>query len=218
MDPAGPYLHLGVVFLSTQLCAFGGVAGEAAWKQAPLAIPLPGAGSRLRTAASPAPRHPGCRAFSMVAFSMLGPTIEFISPSRPRPLALASHITIRLAVRRHITRQALPEDAKPEPLVVAPLRRLTCGIGVVGRNRAGTRMARFMTKRSKEGAMLVGLYRTKRELAQSIGEPLHFEDRSLMASEYAPFGTFIVVGPGGGALRSWMAEVTLLQGRIVRVD
>jgi hypothetical protein len=62
--------------------------------------------------------------------------------------------------------------------------------------------------------MLVGLYRTKRELAQSIGEPLHFEDRSLMASEYAPFGTFIVVGPGGGALRSWMAEVTLLQGRI----
>jgi hypothetical protein len=74
-----------------------------------------------------------------------------------------------------------------------------------------------MTKRSKEGAMLIGLYRTKRELAQSIGEPLHFEDRSLMASEYAPFGTFVVVGPGC-ALPSWMAEVTLIEGRIVRVD
>jgi hypothetical protein len=66
--------------------------------------------------------------------------------------------------------------------------------------------------------MLVGLYRTKRELAQSIGEPLHFEDRSLMASEYAPSGTFIVVGSGGCAQASWMAEVTLIEGRIVRVD
>lgn len=79
-------------------------------------------------------------------------------------------------------------------------------------------MARLVTKRSKEGPMLVGLYRTKRELAHSIGEPLHFEDRSLMASEYAPFGTFTVVGPGGHALPSWMAEVTLIEGRIVRVD
>ena len=66
--------------------------------------------------------------------------------------------------------------------------------------------------------MPVGLYRTKRELAQSIGEPLHFEDRSLMASEYAPFVTFIVVNPDGSALPSWMAEVTLIEGRIVRVE
>lgn len=66
--------------------------------------------------------------------------------------------------------------------------------------------------------MLVGLYRTKAELQRAIGEPLHCEPDNLLMNEYRPFGTVAVRGAHLGPERTWFAEVTLIDGRIVRVE
>ncbi len=66
--------------------------------------------------------------------------------------------------------------------------------------------------------MLVGLYRTKAELQRAIGEPLHCEPDNLLMSEYRPFGTMAVRGANLSPEPTWYAEVTLIDGRIVRVE
>lgn len=66
--------------------------------------------------------------------------------------------------------------------------------------------------------MLVGLYRTKAELQHAIGEPLHYAPDNVFVNEYRPFGTMAVRGAHRGPDRPWYAEVTLIDGRIVRVD
>ncbi len=66
--------------------------------------------------------------------------------------------------------------------------------------------------------MLVGLYRTKVDLERAIGEPLHYEPDNVLMNEYCPFGTVAVRGPHDGDRQPWCAEVTLIAGRIVRVE
>jgi len=66
--------------------------------------------------------------------------------------------------------------------------------------------------------MLIGLYRTKAELARSIGQPLHYDDRDLLRAADTHFGTLVVHGPPEGNAPSWTAEVTMVAGRIVRVE
>ena len=66
--------------------------------------------------------------------------------------------------------------------------------------------------------MLIGLYRSKEELEHCIGHPLHFESGNLLVDDYRPFGTVAVRGPTDPGHPSWWAEVTLIGGRIVRVD
>jgi hypothetical protein len=66
--------------------------------------------------------------------------------------------------------------------------------------------------------MLIGLYRTKAELARSIGQSLHYDDRDLLQTPCTHFGTLVVRGPSEGDGTHWTAEVTMLAGRIVRVE
>ena len=66
--------------------------------------------------------------------------------------------------------------------------------------------------------MLIGLYGTKAELERSIGQPLHYEDHDLLQTAYTPFGTLAVEGPSEGNGPRWTAEVTMVAGRIVRVE
>lgn len=67
--------------------------------------------------------------------------------------------------------------------------------------------------------MLIGLYRSKQELEHSIGEPLHVQDENLLSTSRATCGILAVRGRDqerGGV--PWTAEVTVLDGRIVRVE
>jgi hypothetical protein len=66
--------------------------------------------------------------------------------------------------------------------------------------------------------MIVGLYRSKDELQHAIGQPLHYQDAGLMVPGYAPFGTLVVEGPRTNDGPQWTAEVTVIGGRIVRVE
>jgi|GEM_PF-2592088 len=67
--------------------------------------------------------------------------------------------------------------------------------------------------------MLIGLYRSKKELKEAIGQPLRFEPTNVLVSEYTPFGRVVVRGPvAHGKHRPWVAEVTLIDGVIRRVD
>lgn len=67
--------------------------------------------------------------------------------------------------------------------------------------------------------MLIGLYRSKKELKQAVGQPLRFEPTNVLVGEYVPFGRIAVRGPAGRRRqRPWTAEVTLIDGIIRRVD
>jgi hypothetical protein len=70
----------------------------------------------------------------------------------------------------------------------------------------------------REVKMLIGLYGTKAELERSIGQPLHYDDHDLLQTAYTPFGTLAVEGPPKGKGTRWTAEVTMVAGRIVRVE
>jgi hypothetical protein len=64
--------------------------------------------------------------------------------------------------------------------------------------------------------MLVALYPTKRDLDAAKGQSLRYEETSLFGAEYKPTGTFPVVGPSA-TLRRWFAQVTMRDGKIVKV-
>lgn len=67
--------------------------------------------------------------------------------------------------------------------------------------------------------MLIGLYHTKKELRDAVGQPLRFEPTNVLVNEYTPFGVLVVRGPAAGdGSRPWVAEVTLIDGKIQRVD
>ena len=66
--------------------------------------------------------------------------------------------------------------------------------------------------------MLIGLYGTKAELERSIGQPLHYDDHDLLQTAYMRFGTLALQGPSEGNGTHWTAEVTMVAGRIVRVE
>lgn len=64
--------------------------------------------------------------------------------------------------------------------------------------------------------MLVAKYKTKKELKESVGKELRFEETSMHGPEYKPDGSFGVVGPGAYE-RKWYAQVTMKDGLIQKV-
>ena len=64
--------------------------------------------------------------------------------------------------------------------------------------------------------MLVATYKTKKQLKESVGKSLRFEETSMFGNEYRDTGKFAVVGPGAYD-RKWYAQVTMSQGIIDRV-
>ncbi len=64
--------------------------------------------------------------------------------------------------------------------------------------------------------MMVARYPTKKALCESIGKPLRHTETSMFGDEYRHDGTFCVVGPSAYE-RKWFAEVTMCDGKILRV-
>jgi len=63
---------------------------------------------------------------------------------------------------------------------------------------------------------LLGLYPTKKALKETVGQPLRYEETSIARPEYQLNGTVVVKGPHRDDLK-WAAEVTLKDGKIVKV-
>lgn len=64
--------------------------------------------------------------------------------------------------------------------------------------------------------MMGALYKTKKDLKASVGQPLKYEETSFFGPEYRADGTFAVVGPSPRE-RKWYAEVTMKDGKIAKV-
>ena len=64
--------------------------------------------------------------------------------------------------------------------------------------------------------MLAALYMTKKQLKESVGESLNYQETSMMGAEFKRDGTFAVVGPSPYH-RKWYATVTMKNGRIEKV-
>ena len=64
--------------------------------------------------------------------------------------------------------------------------------------------------------MMGANYRSKKELKESVGQPLKYVETSFFGPEYRADGTFCVVGPSPDQ-RKWFAEVTMANGKIVKV-
>lgn len=60
-------------------------------------------------------------------------------------------------------------------------------------------------------------YKTKKELKLAIGTELRYTETSMFGEEYKTTGKFAVVGPSAYE-RKWFAEVTMLDGLIVKVS
>ena len=65
--------------------------------------------------------------------------------------------------------------------------------------------------------MLAALYKTKKDLKQSIGKELRYEETSIFGPEFKENGTFCVVGPSAYE-RKWYAKVTMKNGLIAKVE
>ena len=65
-------------------------------------------------------------------------------------------------------------------------------------------------------SMMGALYPTKKALKAAIGQPLRYEETSIFGPEYRADGTFCVVGPSPRE-RKWFAEVTMQNGKILKV-
>jgi hypothetical protein len=64
--------------------------------------------------------------------------------------------------------------------------------------------------------MLAFTYKTKKELRDSIGKPLRFNETSIFGSEYRHDGTLTGVGPSE-YVRKWYANVVMVNGLIAKV-
>jgi hypothetical protein len=66
---------------------------------------------------------------------------------------------------------------------------------------------------------LVVLYNTKKELKESVGKPLKFQETSMFGAEYRDNGTLTVAGRPHitGLKREFFANVTMRDGVIVKV-
>lgn len=64
--------------------------------------------------------------------------------------------------------------------------------------------------------MLGALYKTKKQLKESVGKALVYQETSMFGPEYTPDGEFCVVGPSPHN-RKWYAQVTMKKGLIVKV-
>ena len=59
-------------------------------------------------------------------------------------------------------------------------------------------------------------YKTKKELKDSVGKPLRYNETSMFSPEYRATGKFCVVGPSAH-VRKWFAEVTMENDVIIKV-
>ena len=60
-------------------------------------------------------------------------------------------------------------------------------------------------------------YKTKKALKECVGKPLRYSETSMFGPEYKADGKFAVVGPSAYE-RKWWAEVTMKEGKIVKVS
>ena len=65
--------------------------------------------------------------------------------------------------------------------------------------------------------MLAALYSTKKELKTQIGQSLVYEETSIFGDDFKRDGRFCVVGPSP-TNRKWFAEVTMKDGKILKVS
>ena len=65
--------------------------------------------------------------------------------------------------------------------------------------------------------MMGAIYKTKKELKNSIGKPLLYQETSMFGPEYNENGTFCMVGPSPYS-RMWYARVTMENGLIKKVS
>ena len=65
--------------------------------------------------------------------------------------------------------------------------------------------------------MIAANYKTKRKLKASIGKTLEYQETSLFGLEFKPNGKFPVVGPSP-TKREWYAEITMIDGKISKVE
>ena len=63
---------------------------------------------------------------------------------------------------------------------------------------------------------MVANYKTKKELKECVGQQLCYTENSLFGPEYKPNGVNHVVGPSAYS-RKWYGQVTMKDGRIVKV-
>ena len=64
--------------------------------------------------------------------------------------------------------------------------------------------------------MLAFTYKTKKELRDSIGKPLRFNETSMFGPEYRDDGLLTGVGPHQN-VRKWYANVLMVNGLIAKV-
>lgn len=64
--------------------------------------------------------------------------------------------------------------------------------------------------------MMGATYKTKKELKENVGQPLHYVETSMFGAEFKADGKFCVVGPSPYK-RVWFAEVTMENGLIKKV-
>lgn len=65
--------------------------------------------------------------------------------------------------------------------------------------------------------MMGASYKTKKDLKAAIGQRLRYVETSLFGEEYRETGRFCVVGPCAHTNRKWYAEVTMSEGKIIKV-
>jgi hypothetical protein len=65
--------------------------------------------------------------------------------------------------------------------------------------------------------MMGALYKTKKLLKESVGQPLRYRETSFFGPEYKSTGVFVVVGPSP-LDRKWYAEVTMKDDLIEKVS
>lgn len=65
--------------------------------------------------------------------------------------------------------------------------------------------------------MLAALYPSKKELKTKVGQPLVYQETSMFGEKFKRDGTFCVVGPSP-TNRKWFAEVTMKDGKILKVS
>ena len=64
--------------------------------------------------------------------------------------------------------------------------------------------------------MMAAYYPTKKALKLAVGQSLNYGETSMFGAEYKPNGSFCVVGPSEYK-RTWFANVTMADGKIVKV-
>ena len=65
--------------------------------------------------------------------------------------------------------------------------------------------------------MMVACYKTKKDLKNSIGQTLRYEETSAFSQECSENATFPVVGPSA-YVRKWYAKISMVDGKISKVS